>query len=54
MQQQHLNININGKKIPLDDVHGHEQNMISTNLSNFYMSAMSLVLEEEGFKSFTP
>lgn len=54
MQQQHYNININGRKIPLDDTHGHEQNMISTNLSNFYMSAMSLVLEEEGFKSFTP
>ena len=54
MQQQHYNININGRKIPLDDTHGHEQNMISTNLSNFYMSAVSLVLEEEGFKSFTP
>lgn len=54
MLQQHLNISIKGKKIPLDKVHGHEQNMISTNLSNFYMSAMSLVLEEEGFKSFTP
>jgi len=54
MQQQHYNININGRKIPLDNTHGHEQNMISTNLSNFYMSAVSLVLEEEGFKSFTP
>jgi hypothetical protein len=54
MLQQFVNINVNNRKIPQDDTHGHEQNMISTNLSNFYMSALSLVLEEEGFKSFTP
>ena len=35
-------------------MHGHEQNVISGNLSHFYMSAVSIVLEEEGYKSFTP
>lgn len=54
MLKQHLDINIGGKKIPEDKIHGHEQNMLSTNLSNFYMSAVSLVLEEEGFCSITP
>tara|TARA_B110000495_G_C22965076_1_gene565929 strand:+ start:63 stop:1376 length:1314 start_codon:yes stop_codon:yes gene_type:complete len=54
MYNQYVNISINGKSIPLDDVHGHEQNVISANLSHFYMSAVSLVLEEEGFKSYTP
>jgi len=54
MLRQSFDINVNEKKIPLDIDHGHEQNMISTNLSNFYMSAISLVLEEEGFKSCTP
>ena len=54
MLKQHLDINIAGKKIPEDKIHGHEQNMLSTNLSNFYMSAVSIVLEEEGFDSTTP
>ena len=54
MLRQSYDISINGRKIPLDKTHGHEPNMISTNLSNFYMSAVSLVLEEEGFKSCTP
>ena len=54
MLKQHLDINIGGKRIPEDDIHGHEQNMLSINLSNFYMSAVSLVLEEEGFDSTTP
>ena len=54
MLKQHLDINIAGKKIPEDKIHGHEQNMLSTNLSNFYMSAVSIVLEEEGFDSITP
>ena len=54
MLQQHLNINIKGRKIPEDKQHGHEQNMLSTNLSNFYMSGLSIALEEEGFKSITP
>ena len=54
MLKQHLDINIAGKKIPEDKIHGHEQNMLSINLSNFYMSALSLVLEEEGFDSITP
>jgi len=54
MLKQHLNIHIAGRKIPEDDIHGHEQNMLSTNLSNFYMSAVSIVLEEEGFNAITP
>ena len=54
MLRQFLKISINGRKIIQDDTHGHEQNMISTFMSNSYMSAMSLVLEEEGYKSFTP
>lgn len=54
LQKQFERININGRQIPLDKTHGFEQNMISTNLSNSYMSALSIVLEEEGFKSFTP
>jgi hypothetical protein len=49
--------NIHGKVInnlPEHPTHGHEQNMLSTNLSNDYMSAVSIVLEEEGFDSITP
>ena len=49
--------NIHGKVIsnlPEHPKHGHEQNMLSTNLSNDYMSAVSIVLEEEGFDSITP
>ena len=54
MIEQYKNININGRKIPLDKQHGHEQNVISGNMSHFYMSAISLVLEEDGFNSITP
>ena len=53
MFNQHLNIQINGIKIPEHPIHGHEPNMLSTCLSNFYMSALTLVLEEEGFKPKT-
>lgn len=54
MIDQFLNISINGKKIIQDKQHGHEQQFISTFISNAYMSALSIVLEEEGFESYTP
>ena len=53
MFNQHLDIEINGIKIPEHPIHGHEPNMLSTCLSNFYMSALSLVLKEELFKPRT-
>ena len=51
---RNINININGKPIPLDEIMDMNKNVLVQNLSNFYMSAISLVLEEEGFKSCTP
>lgn len=54
MFKQYLDINIKGRKIVEDKTHGHEKSPISANLSHFYMSAVSLVLEEEGFKTITP
>ena len=54
MFQQYLKINIAGRVIVEDKKHGHEKTPISGNLSHFYMSAISLVLEEQGFKSITP
>ena len=54
MFNQYLAININGRVIVEDKTHGHEKSPISGNLSHFYMSAISLVLEEEGFTSITP
>ena len=54
MFNQYLEINIKDRKIVEDKTHGHEKSPISGNLSHFYMSAISLVLEEEGFTSITP
>lgn len=54
MIDQFLNITLKNRKIILDKKHGHEPQFISTFISNAYMSAVSVLLEEEGFESCTP